>query len=384
MLPFPRLLSYGNISKVTISKIAAGGQFFLMLDSIGRLWGCGANTLYQFGISNDNTNYYGTWKLIMNDVKNVWAGNQYSMIQKTDNTIWYTGTGGTSNTNVPGYTQLTSTQMGSVPFSSIREIYCNNGIIHFVTTNEAIYALGVNSAGQAGNGGVGALSTLTLINGMNNSVSNPVQYIRHTNSVSSSFVLMQDGSVYTFGANSYGEQSKGNQNASYTPTLFSTFKYNAVCTGSNGVVLINSTNNFIQVCGGQYYGQLGTNVTSGSAPLLLTATTLSTTAIKTGTLVSPQRGQASWNNAFMNSQGIWYTGINPGILGAPANTTVGVFTMVDSPVPVDDVYMYGTAGQGSIVCTESEMYQCGYGTLIIGKGDENWYFGFTKVDLPWD
>lgn len=167
MLPFARILEYGNIlpQKPKIVDVQGGSNrasYYILYDN-GELYGFYDNFYGNLGLG-DRTNRTDKFYLINTNVKMFSAGPSSCVVLKNDNTIWHSGsktvyTSGADFNLVP--TNITSTFSSVLNTSSIKKIICTESTIQILTENGNLYGIGTNSYGQLGRSGV--LTTCTLL-----------------------------------------------------------------------------------------------------------------------------------------------------------------------------------------------------------------------------
>lgn len=380
MIPFARIVQYGNVvvPEVTkIKKMEFGNQHYLLLNSKGELYGSGNNANRQF-LSSVTTN--GQWNLIETGVQDCWAGGQWSMYKK-DNKIYHIGTNGISIGSFTIYTEITAAQLGSVQINDIINIFGTVGMVHVSTINGNIYAIGSNTNGNSGlNNGTTTVSVLTQVPGLNGNTANVAKYMRYAQD-GTAILQMTGGYLYGWGKNSSGMLATGNQLALGSAKAIS-FGARGACVGYSAMTYMAASG--LWSCGDQVYGQTGTGYVAGSSSYLTAIQKANYAGVTGTTIIPPMGGGRTWNNSFMDSQGVWGSGINCQYLGNTVNGTLGSFTRFNNPVAFDNVVAYGASNAMSTICSDTEIYQCGNNQYMIGGGGNTVIYGFTKVSLPWE
>ena len=187
-----------------IKEIYCGtGQSYL-LEHDGTLWGCGYNEFGQLGLGN-TTNRYTFTQITKNvdNIKKIYCGGKYIFILKNDNTLWGCGRndlgqlGLGDNTNRTEFTQVTEN------VDDIKEIYC--GELHsFILKNDGtLWSCGANNYGQLGLGDKTNRNIFTQV------IYN-IDNIKKINCESlHSFILKNDGTLWSCGNNSEGQLNCG-------------------------------------------------------------------------------------------------------------------------------------------------------------------------------
>ena len=375
MLPFVRMLEYGNIipTERNIKKVQYGQTHYVILDTLGDLWGSGTNTYYQLGISDKVTEYNGTSIKIQSNVTDVWASNNSTLIKKYDGSFWYCGLGGINNTQMP-WTKLNA-EFGSVLPSDIKNVFAHFQMYHFGTTDGSLYAIGANGNVNSGVAGGSGLSVLTLVPGVQN-----VKEMVYTTAAGTVMALTDTNAMYVWGRNANGELGLGNNIAVPTPILSKT-DVQMIGAGYSSTVCCQS--NVLRSAGNQISGQLGDGVISESHVNKMSYTSLSYSG-STSKFITVQRGQGTFNMAFISPSGMYSTGAGTFQFGSGTIGNIGVFTK--SPLDIDYNSVIGSSSNNVASCiyTKDALYQSGNGRYILGDGSNVNTSLYKKVQLPWE
>ncbi|WP_416470335.1 hypothetical protein [Salmonella enterica] len=378
MIPFARILDYGNIvsSKRTIKKVQFGSTHFVILDSKGVLWGCGTNNYNQLGFTNTNVSYYGRSVEIMTNVFDVWVYGNYTLIKKIDGTFWYTGLGGINDTASSWVRMLF--EFGSIDPSTIVDVFCHQQMLHFKDINGNIYAIGSNSNVNSGISGSGSLSVLTAVQGITD-----VNYIQYSTAAGSAVAICNNGDMYVWGRNANGEFGLGHTNAVVTPLLF-TRNVGMVGTGYSSSMYLNTNKAFL-TAGNQIYGQLGNGNVSTTHINQLYYQIITYTG-DTSNIRPAHRGNGTFNMAFVSDTGVYSTGYKTGIFGTGYGGVSGIGTFTKCTLNIDFSKVIGLSASHLTSClyTDEDMYQSGDGRWILGDGSTNETIEYKKVKLPWE
>lgn len=137
---------------------------------------------------------------------------------------------------------------------NIKEIICNNGSVFALTNDGKVYSWGYNNYGQLGLGNTSNIYTPTLITSLQTQTVEKI-ICNSTNA----FALTSDGKVYSWGENYNGVLGTGDYNNSYTPKLNTGLQTKTIkditITESNGFAI--TTSGEIYSWGYNNYGQLG-------------------------------------------------------------------------------------------------------------------------------
>lgn len=212
MLPFVRMLEYGNVvKKVSIVDIQVSRSHCLVLDSEGNLWGRGTNinnVLNSTGLSNT-----GTFILVQTGVSKMFCGYAMTLYVK-DAKLYRLG-------STTSWDAGAKTDPFEVPItfdaSLIKKIQCiSNTSIAVLMNDGSLYFKGAGTNGRFGNGSAGVLSAWTL------STKTDIKDMYHTfvsseGSSGYTILLLNDGTVW--GAGSVRANGTGFGFGTYLSTL---------------------------------------------------------------------------------------------------------------------------------------------------------------------
>lgn len=271
MLPFSRIIQYGNIApapghiiKVQGSKSNQSNTIFLT--STGNLWAIGSNNSSMFGTGSSTA--LTQWTLIATNVKNFWTDSVSSpggiVLYVTNDDRWYTsglvtpiGINGSSTTV---FTERTS-NFSTVTYSDIKYLQLTYENICIVMKDGSMYTGGANSDGRLGLGNTN-FGTFAL----RTDIGSVVQKARF-NSTGTFYILRTDG---TFAGS--GNSSTYQLNPNVTRSTFLNLSTSVLdfFVGTNNYFIKKSDG--IYVAGANNSGQNGNGRSAGS----ITTPTLNT------------------------------------------------------------------------------------------------------------
>lgn len=136
----------------------------------------------------------------------------------------------------------------------------SSGIGHIVALSNdgEVYAWGRNKYGQLGNGlELDEYTSPEKIESLTN-------IIKIESGINHSIALDHNGNIYAWGDNSYGQFGNGNNIGSNVPVLVDTINdINNIAVGYNHTIFVKN-NDGIYACGNNEYGQLGNGITNNS------------------------------------------------------------------------------------------------------------------------
>lgn len=199
-----------SLSEVT--AIAAGGYHSLALKKDGTVWSWGNNTSGELGIENTSPSDYPKQVTGLTNVKSISATSANSYAIKNDGTLWVWG----SNTysQLGNNTEVFSTHPRQV--SGLSGITVFTGGFHHslaLKNDGTVWAWGNNSAGQLGNGAIDSNSIYvyqpTKVQGLSGIVA-------LTGGGTHTLAVKNDGTVWAWGYNLYGQLGNGTDAEFYT------------------------------------------------------------------------------------------------------------------------------------------------------------------------
>ncbi|GAB2856990.1 hypothetical protein GCM10027277_26750 [Pseudoduganella ginsengisoli] len=223
-----------------VKAIKAGGYTSLALKQDGTVWTVSSRGVQMvYGLSN---------------VKAIAAGQGHMLALTTDGSVWGWGRGGASSLS-PAIVQ---------GLSNVKSIAAGQDYSVALAADGKVWTWGVNLFGQLGNGtAAGRSAGPAAVAGITNATSIAA-------GMSHVLVLKQDGTVWGWGNNSYG-QLGGTTHAYYTPIAIKGLP--APAAGTNGVRSVSAGaynsgivnyNGSVWTWGNNTFGQLGDGTTAVS------------------------------------------------------------------------------------------------------------------------
>jgi hypothetical protein len=229
-----------------VKAVATGVMFSLILKTDNTLWVCGINSGGQLGDGTTTERHIPVQ--IMPNVTNISAGGMHSLILKTDGTLWACGENG------EGQLGDGTIDNHSTPIQIMSDVSAiSGGYRHslILKADGTLFANGGNSQGQIGDG--------TTIDRHT-----PVQIATSVSKIfagsSFSFIIKTDNTLWGSGSNGNGELGDGTTIDRDTLSYIMPGVLNA--DGGAGHALIVKTNNTLWTCGWNSHGQLGDGTTS--------------------------------------------------------------------------------------------------------------------------
>ncbi len=398
----------------TWSKISGYNTSSYAIKTDGTLWTWGINSSGQLGLGNRTT--YNTPQQVgfNNDYNNVYASSFTLYIKKNDNTVWASGSnvyGGLGSGNYVNSSILI--QIGSSEWMDVKAGYSHvwlidsnynmyflgdnsgaqlgkNYIIYpyvyptlyndtsnwlsyvvssyilLIKSNGTLWSMGPNTYGQLGLGDVIRRYALTQVGSDTN-----WSYVTTEISFAYTYAsagIKTDGSLYTWGTNSFGMLGLGNSTNYYTPQKVGTSTWRIISIGNMHMGGIQ-TDGTLWTWGNGSNGALGTgnNVSSNVPVKIGTATDWLTVVC----------GDAN-TFAIKNNGTLWATGANSsGSLGIGNNASINTFIQVGT-----DTWSYiTTSGYSTFgIKTDGTLWSCGLNhNGQLGLGNTTNYYTFQQV-----
>ena len=210
-----------------------GARGTIILKSDGTVWTWGANFSGKLGLGETNTvralvpvEVHGPGNAgFFNSVKTIMGGEIHNVALKSDGTVWSWGWNGLGQlgdgTTNPAYTPV-QTGLGSVPpLTSVTKLGGRPYFTLAVKADGTIWAWGMNSFGQMGNGTVNSgPGPQVMVPGMvsnsapGGAINNPLQV---TCGYQFGAALATNSTVWTWGSGTHGELGNGTTGSSYLP-----------------------------------------------------------------------------------------------------------------------------------------------------------------------
>ena len=323
------LLEDCDIDPNEIKQIACGGEQTFILKNDGSLWACGYNGNGPLGlgsVSDPVTTFTQVTININNDVKQIACGNSHTVILKNDGSIWSCGynyygqLGLSDSSNRAAFTQITTNINNDV-----KQIACGYNCTVILKTDGTVWTCGYNGYGQLG---LGNNTSQKIFTKVTTNVSNDVKQIAC--GVDHTVILKNDGSVWACGYNYDGELGLGNTTSQTIFTQVTTNINNDVkqiaCGGYFTFIIKNDGS--VWTCGYNNYGQLGLGAMDDNAHKTFTQVT---------TNINNDVKQIACGRSFTfiikNDGSVWCCGYNNrGQLGLGDTTARTSFTQVTTNV----------------------------------------------------
>ena len=245
-----------------VTQVACGDNHTIIQKKDGTLWGCGLNTYGQLGLGN-NTNQTTFTRItnnINNDVKQIACGFNHTFVLKNDGSLWGCGYNSYGQLGLNNTTDKTSfTQVTPNINNDVKQIACGTYHTVILKTDGSLWGCGYNYYNQLGlSDSANKHMFVNITTNINNDVKQIACGQYHT------FILKNDGSIWGCGYNLYGQLGLSHTNDMNTFTKVVTninSEVKQIACGFNYTFIIKNDGS-LWACGRNNYGQLGLNSVS--------------------------------------------------------------------------------------------------------------------------
>ncbi len=308
-----------------VTAIAAGNGILVALRTDGTVWTWGSNSSGNVTTANNtpipvqvlvqeldaNGNPVvanGKPVLVpLSGMTAIAAGNAFTVALKSDGTVWSWGynsngqLGNATTTDISSAVQVLVQELDAngkpvlVPLSGMTAIAAGNAFTAALKNDGTVWAWGSNSNGQLGNGTTTDSNLAVKVQGLTGVVTEIAAGNGFT------IALKNDGTVWSWGANSNGQLGNGTTADSSTPVQVPGLSgVSAVAGGSQSGIALKK-NGTVLAWGYDYNGQLGDGTTTDSGiPVQITGLS-GVTAVAAGN---------GFTVALKNDGSVWAWGFN--------------------------------------------------------------------------
>ena len=366
------LLTVSGIKLDEIKQIACGHSHTIILKNDGSLWSCGYNGKGELGLGD--TTYRSVFTQVTtninNDVKQVVCGYYFTFILKNDGSLWSCGYNeyGQLGSGTKDYdSHSTFTKVTTNINNDVKQIACGRYHTFILKNDGTLWSCGYNEYGQLGLGNTTDRTTFTQVTtNINNDVKQIACGYYHT------FILNNDGSVWVCGRNNNGQSGLGDATDITTFTKVTNDVKQIACGEYHTIIL--KTDGSIWSCGKNNNGQLG-----------LGDKTVKTTFTKVTTNINNDVKQIACGHShtiiLKNDGSLWSCGYNSrGHLGLGDTTDKTTFTKVTTNINNDVKQIACGQNHTVILKTDGNVYACGYNSNgQLGLGNTIDCTSFTSI-----
>lgn len=259
-----------------VVAIAAGSAFSLALRGDGSVWAWGLNTLGQLGIGSASTTPVANPVQVqqLTGVTAIAAGQTFGLALKDDGTVWGWGDNSTSQlgNGLSGTTPVTIPVqvqgldgVTAIAAGGLHEISVPSGYYSMALRNDGtVWAWGDNIFGELGNGSATS-STAPVPTPVQ--VKNLTEVTAIATGQNQNLALRNDGTIWSWGTNLNGELENGTSGVTFnsTPAQITSFSQVVIAVSAGQQFSLAVLNDgTVWGWGNNDNGQLGTGSTSAS------------------------------------------------------------------------------------------------------------------------
>ena len=351
---------YVEAEEMVTPMISAGGYHSLAVHKDGTTWSWGSNRLGQLGDGTRENRHSPVQVIGLNNLQAISTGYEHNLALKNDNTVWTWGDNfwgqlgdGTRGTRNYRHTPIQVNSFSSV--KSISTIYYHCLILK---DDDTLWGWGKNWTGQLGQDTEEVYKLTPLqIKGLSN-LQNISAGGKH------SLVLKNDGTVWGWGCNGRGQLGVGTLiQGSYSPVQVKGLSsVHSISAGRNYSIALKDDGT-VWSWGGNYYGQLGDGTTEHRRSPVQVSNLTDVKAINAGTGLGHSL-------ALKNDGTVWAWGYNKnGQLGdgtrEDRHTPVQVSGLIDViAISAGDKHSLALQADGTVWAWGNNTYgQLGDGTI---------------------
>ena len=340
----------------------------LILKNDGTLWGAGYNTSGQLGLG-DTSHRYTFTQVTINayNIKEIYCGQNHTFILKNDNTLWSCGWNEYGQLGLGDIADRKIFTKVTTNADNIKQVYCGYSHTFILKNDGTLWSTGWNSDGRLGLGDTSTRYTFTQ-------VTTNVDDIKEIYcGGGNTFILKNDGTLWGCGSNSYGQLGLEDETNRTTFTQITTNVDNikSVYCG-NYHTLILENDGTLWGCGNNQYGELGLGDTTNRNTF--TQVTTNTDDIK-------EIYCGAGHTLILENDGtLWGCGYNvDGELGLGDTTNRTTFTQITTNT--DNIKsVYCGSLHTFILKNDGTLWGCGYnGHGELGLGDTTNKNTFTQI-----
>tara|TARA_R110000868_G_scaffold70479_1_gene207005 strand:- start:92 stop:1219 length:1128 start_codon:yes stop_codon:yes gene_type:complete len=238
-------------------NIACGYNHTLATKTDGTLWAWGSGATYgQLGLGN-KTNYSSPKQVgALTTWSNISCGSSSSLATKTDGTLWSWGQNNNGQLGLGNITYYSSPKQvgGLTTWSTVAS---SDLYTLAIKTDGTLWSWGANASGQLGLGNITYFSSPKQVGLLTN-----WSGIAIDNLFGTSLATKTDGTLWSWGYNTFGGLGQGNTTVLSSPKQVGALTTWSKITVCNNCVLATKTDGTLWAWGGNGQGQLGLNNTT--------------------------------------------------------------------------------------------------------------------------
>lgn len=252
-----------NVLINNVSEISAGNNHALALKTDGTVWAWGSNVNGELGNGTTTNTTSPVQVSSLNNVIAISAGkSKFSLALKNDGTVWAWGTSYAGILGIgPVVQSYTRTPAQVHLLSNITAIATGEEFSLALKNDSTVWAWGVNTYGQLGNGTTTAANEPILINGLTSVVKIYAGY-------NYAYAVKKNGTVWVWGNGTNGNFGDGNFTSSNVPIQVTSLNNIDIISPGALHTLFKQSSGNVSACGDNSNGVLGNGTTVSSSSMV--------------------------------------------------------------------------------------------------------------------
>ena len=247
---------FSKIPVEDVKEISCGAAYTFMLKNDGTVWSCGFNGNGELALGdNTHRNTFTQVTTNISDVKEILCGDNNTFMLKNDGTVWSCGYNAQGQLGLNDYTNRNTFTQVTENVSDVKEILCGCMHVIMVKNDGSVWACGFNQYGQLGLGDSSNRPAFTQVTTNVSDVKEIICGGYHT------FMIKNDGTVWACGYNYGGQLGLGSttDKTSFTQVTTNVSGVKEIICGNSHTFMVKNDGT-VWSCGNNGYGQLGLGI----------------------------------------------------------------------------------------------------------------------------
>ena len=245
-----------------VVQVAAGELHSLALDVDGTVWGWGANDLGQLGVAGPADHPTPVRVPGLTNVASIAAGSKFSLAVRRDGTVWTWGDNSLGQLGRPSGASVAPSQVAGL--AEITSVAGGSNFSMALDRDGRVWTFGGDGVGQLGRTSLFAVPTPTVVDGVDH-------VVRIAAGALHGVAVKTDGTVWTWGLNDRGQLGRSTATTSAATPAIVPGITNAEDAAASGTLagkhtLVLLGDGTLRTFGDDTYGQLGVLAAGGSIP----------------------------------------------------------------------------------------------------------------------
>ncbi|HKO99188.1 MAG TPA: S8 family serine peptidase [Pyrinomonadaceae bacterium] len=236
-----------------VTAVSAGANHSMAMKNDGTVWIWGGNDRGQLGLGSEDSVHHAVPVAVpgLTGVTDIAAGTWFSVVVRNDGTVWTWGENQNGQLGVTGGSRNTPVQVSGI--SGVKSVAVSYNHVLALKTDGTVFGWGMNEFGQTGSTSFGTLNATPA------QVNNLTNVTRVAAGRGFSLALKTDGTVWAWGLNGSGQLGKGPTGSEPQPNpsvVSDLSSVSSIAAGdSHGLALLRDGT--LQTWGDNTYAQLG-------------------------------------------------------------------------------------------------------------------------------